>query len=185
MLNTDLLKIEFLSQYEQEELANYEADLRIQLLANNESVSILEKLASLCFFKKNYEKAIYFFKKLISLDMTNANWYGFLGYVYYEQEEYKKAIGCLEKQIELSPNSPFVYFLLGNAYSCLGKIREAAWFYELAIFLDFDIYGAHLDFAKKYEMMGKKEKALSEYILAYEIDPRDAKIKEKIDALSK
>lgn len=185
MLNTDLLKIEFLSQYKENELEDYEANLRLQLLENSESVSIIEKLAFLCFFKKNYEKAIYFFKKLIFLDVTNENWYGFLGYVYYEQEDYKKAIPYLEKQIELSPHSPFVCFLLGNSYSCLGKIREATWFYELAIFLDFDIYGAHLDFARKYEKMGKKEKALSEYILAYEIDPRDVKIKEKINALSK
>lgn len=185
MLNTDLLKIEFLRQYTQEELENYEASLRMQLLEKAESVSLIEKLASLCFFKKNYEKAIYFFEKLIGLDSTNANWYGFLGYVYYEQEEYKKAIPYFKKQMELSPHSPFICFLLGNSYSCLGNIRDAAWFYELAIFLDFDIYGAHLDFARKYEKMGKLKKALSEYILAYEIDPRDSKIKEKIEALSK
>ena len=79
----------------------------------------------------------------------------------------------------------FVYFLLGNAYSRAGMIKEAIESYEFAIFLDFDMYTAHLDFAKKYEDMGRKEKSLKEYIAAYEIDSRDASIKEKIDILYK
>ena len=54
---------------------------------------------------------------------------------------------------------------------------------HFAIFLDLDIYKAHLDFAVKYEEMGREKRALKEYIAAYEIDPRDVKIKEKIDIL--
>jgi len=184
MLNTDLLKVKFLSKYTEQELEDYEADLRIKLLAGKNTISVMAKLASLCFFKKDYETAVYFFEKLMKLDVTNGNWPGFLAYVYYEEEKYKKAIPYFEKSVDLSPNSPFIYFLLGNSYSRLGKIKEATWCYELAIFLDFDIYGAHVDFAKKYEKMGQKEKALEEYILAYEIDPRDRKIRKKIEALS-
>lgn len=184
MLNTDLLKVKFLSKYTEQALEDYEADLRMKLLVGKNTVSSMAKLASLCFFKKDYDMAVYFFEKLMKLDATNGNWPGFLAYVYYEQEKYKKAIPYFEKSVDLSPNSPFIYFLLGNSYSRLGKIKEATWCYELAIFLDFDIYGAHVDFAKKYEKMGQKEKALEEYILAYEIDPRDKKIRKKIDALS-
>ena len=49
--------------------------------------------------------------------------------------------------------------------------------------MDLDIYSAHLDFAKEYEFLGRYKKALNEYIAAYEIDPRDKDIKEKIKYL--
>ena len=62
-------------------------------------------------------------------------------------------------------------------------IKDAINSYDFAIFLDLDIYTAHLDFAKKYEAIGQKEKALKEYIIAYEIDPRDKKIAEDIARL--
>jgi Tfp pilus assembly protein PilF len=64
-------------------------------------------------------------------------------------------------------------------------IKEAIESYEFAIFLDFDMYTAHLDFAKKYEDMGRNEKALEEYRAAYEIDARESWIKDKMDILYK
>ena len=43
-----------------------------------------------------------------------------------------------------------------------------------------DIYKAHIDFAQKYEKMGLLDRALKEYIIAYEIDPREKIVGEKI-----
>lgn len=77
-----------------------------------------------------------------------------------------------------------MYFLLGNAYSRIGEIKEAIHCYDLAIFLDLDMYQAHIDFAKKYEAMGRLEKALREYKAAFEIDPRDGEINKKIQELN-
>ena len=48
-----------------------------------------------------------------------------------------------------------IFFLLGNAYSRAGKIMEAITSYDFAIFLDLDIYKAHIDFAEKYEKIQK------------------------------
>lgn len=77
---------------------------------------------------------------------------------------------------------PFVYFLLGNVYSRIGNIVEAIKCYDLSIFSEDDI---HIDFGKKYEEIGSLDRALKEYKTAYEIDPRDKKILEKISELSK
>lgn len=62
MLNTDLLKVKFLSKYTEQALEDYEADLRMKLLVGKNAVSIMAKLASLCFFKKDYDMAVYFLK---------------------------------------------------------------------------------------------------------------------------
>ena len=108
---------------------------------------------------------------------------GFLGYLNYELGNYTKSIQYFNMFLDNKPGDAFVYFLLGNAYSRAGKIVEAINSYDFAIFLDLDIYSAHLDFAKEYEFLGRNKKALNEYIAAYEIDPRDKEIKEKIKYL--
>ena len=40
-----------------------------------------------------------------------------------------------------------------------------------------------MDFAKKYEAIGQKQRALKEYVIAYEIDPREKNIINKINEL--
>ena len=92
-----------------------------------------------------------------------------------------KAEENLNKALELSQLEPFVLFLLGNIYSRRGRISEAVDCYETAIFLDFDMYVAHIDFARKYEHMGRHKKALREYKAALEIDSRDEGLLEKIN----
>ena len=105
----------------------------------------------------------------------------FLGYLYYENEDLDKAEENLNKALDVrTEDEPFVLFLLGNIYSRKGKISEAVDCYELAIFLDFDMYIAHIDFARKYEHMGRHQKALEEYKAAFRIDSRDEGLIEKI-----
>ena len=106
-----------------------------------------------------------------------------MGYLNYELGNYTKSIKYFNMFLDNKPGDAFVYFLLGNAYSRAGKIVEAINSYDFAIFLDLDIYSAHLDFAREYEFLGRYKKALNEYIAAYEIDPRDKEIKEKIKYL--
>jgi tetratricopeptide repeat protein len=96
-----------------------------------------------------------------------------------------KAEENLNKSLEISQLEPFVLFLLGNIYSRRGRISEAVDCYETAIFLDFDMYVAHIDFARKYEHMGRHKKALREYKAALEIDSRDEGLLEKINYIEK
>ena len=96
-----------------------------------------------------------------------------------------KAEENLNKSLEISQMEPFVLFLLGNIYSRRGRISEAVDCYETAIFLDFDMYVAHIDFARKYEHMGRHKKALREYKAALEIDSRDEGLLEKINYIEK
>ena len=103
-----------------------------------------------------------------------------MGYLYYENEQLGKAENNLNRALEISAMEPFVLFLLGNVYARKGKISEAVDCYDLALFLDFDMYVAHIDFARKYEHMGRHKRALREYKAAYEIDSRDEGLIEKI-----
>ena len=128
-----------------------------------EDIDALQTLASTYHALKENEKAIEIYEKLVRLKPEDHEIRAFLGYLYYENEELDKAEENLNKALELSQLEPFVLFLLGNIYSRRGRISEAVDCYETAIFLDFDMYVAHIDFARKYEHMGRHKKALREY----------------------
>ena len=152
-----------------------------KVIKNPDDVDALQTLASTYHALKENEKAIEIYEKLVRLKPQDHEIRAFLGYLYYENEELDKAEENLNKSLEISQLEPFVQFLLGNIYSRRGRISEAVDCYETAIFLDFDIYVAHIDFARKYEHMGRHKKALKEYKAALEIDSRDEGLIEKIN----
>ena len=179
-----MLRTEIFRKYKKnEDLDKKEIDLRMELLLEPEKKETLKELAILEYNKKEYEAAKVIFKKLIELEPKNGEIYGFLGFINYELEEYDESIENFNKAISLMDDGTFVYFLLGNAYSRAGMIVEATKCYDIAIFKNLDIYNAHIDFGQKYEDMGCERRALKEYVAAYEIDPRDKKLKEKIESL--
>ena len=184
-MEKNILKTEIFNQLDIEKLLKREEEIRILLLGNPNDLNLLRELAIILYHKGDYSKAIKVYKKVIEYNNDKAEGFAFLGHLFYENEENLKAIKAFEKSLDIDPDVAFVHFLLGNAYSRAGRIMEAITSYDFAIFLDFDIYKAHIDFAEKYEKMGLLERALREYTVAYEIDPRDKKIGEKINTIKK
>ncbi len=181
-MGKDLFTTEIFAQFDPEFLSSAEENLRYELLSNPKDNKKLEQLATLLYHKRDYDGAINLYLKIIDNDET-ARKYAFLGYLYFEKDDYQNAISYFEKSLDIDPKNAFVYFLLGNSYSRIGRVIHAVTNYDLAIFLNFDIYKAHVDFAQKYEQMGLFQRALKEYIIAYEIDPRNKEIKNKIESL--
>ena len=165
------------------ELLDQEQEVRFELLTKANDIENLEKLGTILFYKRDCEGALEIYEKLRVLGKKDSETIGFLGYLNYELGNYTRSIKYFNAFLDKKPGDAFIYFLLGNAYSRAGKIIEAINSYDFAIFLDLDIYSAHLDFAKEYEYLGRYKKSLNEYIAAYEIDPRDKEIKEKIEYL--
>ena len=148
---------------------------------NPDDTEVLQTLASIYHALKENDKAIEIYEKLVKLEPEKSENWAFLGYLYYENEELERAEENFNKALDVSTkDEPFILFLLGNIYSRKGKISEAVDCYDLAIFLDFDMYIAHIDFARKYEHMGRHKKALEEYKAAFRIDSRDEGLIEKI-----
>lgn len=182
MLRKKILKRKNISK---EDLLKQEQEIRFKLLSKPNDIKSLEELATILFSKRDCEGSLEIYEKLIKLGKKDIETIGFIGYLCFELGDYASGVKYLNKFLDKKPDDAFVYFLLGNVYSRAGKIIEAINSYDFAIFLDFDIYNAHLDFAKEYEFLGRDKRALNEYIAAYEIDPRDKVIKEKIDYLKK
>ncbi|MCX5773353.1 MAG: hypothetical protein NTX05_01890, partial [Fusobacteria bacterium] len=153
--------------------------------AYDENIHYLQEIGVANYYQKMDKEALEIFKKLKRLEPTDEDIVAFLGFLYYENQLYYDAIRELNHSLDLNPRQPFVYFILGNTYSRVGNIKQAVENYEFSIFLDLDIYNAHMDFARKYERMGRFERAIKEYEYAHEIDPRDEYVLRKIAELSK
>ena len=179
----NLFKTDIFTEFELEDLKQKEIELRYELLIDSKNNDKLEDLAIVLYHKRDYDGAIELYEKVIERDQDRlAEKYAFLGYLHFENDNYQDAIELFEKSLDLNPY-PFVFFLLGNAYSRIGEVIKAVKNYDLAIFMNFDIYQAHLNFAKRYETINRFRRALKEYTIAYEIDPRNKEIKSKIDEI--
>lgn len=180
MLKTKIfMEIDTLKDIEEQEI-----DIRSELLMEPNNIKLLKKLGALLYFKQETSEAIKIYKKIIEIEGERADNLGYLGYLYYEKNCFEKAKEYLNKALDKEPDTPFIYFLLGNTYSHTGEIEEAIRAFDLAFLLDFDIASAHLEFAIKYERMGRYKRALREYIAANE-QGVDEDIEEKIKELEK
>ena len=165
----------------EDELAKNEEDLK----NDSNNIELLQNIAAIYHALRKNVKAIEIYDKIVNLRPRDHEMKAFLGYLYYENEELEEAEKHLNESLNLNPMEPFVLFLLGNIYSRRGDVVKAIDNYEFAIFLDFDIYTAHIDFARKYEHMGRHKRALEEYRAAYDIDSRDDALLDKMEYLEK
>ena len=165
----------------EDELAKNEEDLK----NDSNNIELLQNIAAIYHALRKNVKAIEIYDKIVNLRPRDHEMKAFLGYLYYENEELEEAEKHLNESININPMEPFVLFLLGNIYSRRGDVVQAIDNYEFAIFLDFDIYTAHIDFARKYEHMGRHKRALEEYRAAYDIDSRDDALLDKMEYLEK
>ena len=165
----------------EDELAKNEEDLK----NDSNNIELLQNVAAIYHALRKNVKAIEIYDKIVNLRPRDHEMKAFLGYLYYENEELEEAEKHLNESLNLNPMEPFVLFLLGNIYSRRGDVVKAIDNYEFAIFLDFDIYTAHIDFARKYEHMGRHKRALEEYRAAYDIDSRDDALLDKMEYLEK
>lgn len=155
--------------------------LEDKLSVDKDNVEYLKELAGIYHAYKKNSKAIEIYEKLSELKPNDHEILAFLGYLYYENENLYLAECCFRRSLDISAEEPFVLFLLGNICSRKGRIIDAITYYDRAIFLDFDIITAHVDFGRKYEHMGRHEKAYKEYLAAYNLDQSDIDLKEKIE----
>ena len=165
----------------EDELAKNEEDLK----NDSNNIELLQNIAAIYHALRKNVKAIEIYDKIVNLRPRDHEMKAFLGYLYYENEELEEAEKHLNESLNLNPMEPFVLFLLGNIYSRRGDVVKAIDNYEFAIFLDFDIYTAHIEFARKYEHMGRHKRALEEYRAAYDIDSRDDALLDKMEYLEK
>ncbi len=84
--------------------------------------------------KHNFDQALAYYKKAISLDSTFADAYFGIGGIYYEKGDYKSEVMYYEKGATLAvPNDYEAISTLGSAYEDEGRFDDAIKMYKKAI----------------------------------------------------
>ena len=124
--------------------------------------------------KKEFDKAIEDYTKLIEFDPKHAFAYHNRGYAYERIEKYDKAIEDYTKSIELEPKHAFAYRSRGDAYERIEKYDKAIEDYTKSIELDPSDAFVYRSRGYAYKKIEKYDKAIEDYTKLIELDPSDA-----------
>ncbi|HKQ05456.1 MAG TPA: tetratricopeptide repeat protein [Blastocatellia bacterium] len=85
------------------------------------------------------DEAIATLKRVIDLDLDNAEAYLELGLAYFEQQDYRQALKVLRVAAGLWPSSGLIHYHLGLAYHALGDQAGVSSIHGALIIIDPDM----------------------------------------------
>jgi len=97
--------------------------------------------------KRNWNKAIEFYQKALSIDNKYADAYEGLGGVYYEKGEYDLEVSNYEKAVLIDRKNDEYLYVLGTAYEDVGQYDNAKKAYSMALSIKPDDKDTLHDFA--------------------------------------
>ena len=121
--------------------------------------------------KREYDKAIEYYKKVMSLDDKYLDAYLDLGIIYYDQGQYDLEVENFLKATQLDQNNYDAYFYLGTAYEDKGLYDEAIVAYERALEIKPDDKDSLYYLSFLYILTGEKTKAFKLVPKLRELNP--------------
>ena len=89
-----------------------------------------------------YDKAIYYYNKVIEIDPLHKMAYNMLAYGYEQTGDFEKSIWAINKYISLAPDEPNPYDTRADLYAYNGKIDQAIESYKKAVQIKPDFYAS-------------------------------------------
>ncbi len=133
--------------------------------------------------ERKYHDAERICQKAILQNKTHPYPRNILGRIYFDQEMYEKAYINFKKAIELAPEFIPGYSNLGAVCFTIGKKAQSIMYFNKAISLNEDSFGAHYGLAIVYQSAGNNALALDEYSRSYELDSSKRSLLEIIGKL--
>ena len=110
--------------------------------------------------KKEYDKAIEYYKRSIAIDNKYVDAYIDLGISYYKKGLYDEELKALKKAIQLNPNNSDAYYYLALAYEDKGLYNLAIAAYKKVLEIKPNDKDAIYQLGILYIVQGEKNKAL-------------------------
>ncbi len=123
------------------------------------------------FYGKNYDKAMFYFKKTKSLFPNYDRLYNNLGIIYFNMGDFKNAEENYKKAIYLNPNRPETYNNIGSLYIETGKYNDAIPYLLKCIEISPSFYIAYFNLGMAYYLKGDYKKAKEYFKKTLEIKP--------------
>ncbi|NER36118.1 MAG: serine protease [Oscillatoria sp. SIO1A7] len=119
----------------------------------------------------NYERAIEYFNKAISLNPNYADAYNDRGRAYRRRGSHERAIENFERAISLNPNHAEAYNNRGFAYSDLRSYERAIADFNQAISIKPDYALAYNNRGRAYRLQENYERAIADFNQAIRLNP--------------
>ena len=124
-----------------------------------------------CFFKGDYDSAIYYFNRAISLDTNKAESYNYRGLAYYNKKKYDAALVDYDSALIINPIYSGAYANRGNAYFKMNNARKALVDYDKSIALDSSNSLAFRYRGIIYLQKNKYDSAILDFTRVIQIEP--------------
>lgn len=142
-------------------------------------------LGEIYYYKKNYEKALNYYKMLLNTEQAKSDIFYKIGYCYYKLKNYSEALNYFEKAEQLGYIDENLFINLGFIYAQNNNIKSAINAYKKAINLNNFNYQSHNNLGVLYAKIKKYDLALEEFKLALKLNPNEIQTIENIKRLYK
>ena len=124
--------------------------------------------------KRQLEKAIYAFQRVLAIKPDDADAHNNMGNVLNEQGKLEEAIAAYNKALTINPNYAQAYNNMGNVLKAQEKLEEAIAAYNNALTIDPAYVQAYNNMGNALKYQGKLDEAAEAYNKAVSINPNYA-----------
>jgi anaphase-promoting complex subunit 3 len=136
--------------------------------------------------QEKYEQAIQYFKSAININSRSSVLYTYLGMTHFHNQQPKEALDSFAIAEKMDPNNPLNKYQKATVLISLDKLQEA-----LTVLEDLHVRvpkeaPIHVLMGKIYKRLGNKEKALTHFNKAIDLNPKEINlVKSLIDRLER
>ncbi len=138
--------------------------------------------------KKDYDEAIKYFQKAVSLKPESERAHNFLGLVHFMKKNYKIAEAEFSKSIFLNSKYSPAYSNLGNVYLKFNNLSKAEEYYKKAIELEPERPSPYYSLGNLLLSLGRMDEGMTYLLRGFQIDPefmeRETTLKTELTELS-
>lgn len=172
MINNLLQKA--ISLHKQQRFIEAEEKYNEILEIDNQNIDAVHFLGLIKFEKKDFEKAIIFFKKAISLNKKIPAFYNNLGLVFKEIKKYDDANICFENALSLDDKNIIAINNLGVICAFTNNHEKAIYYFDKVIDLDPTFYDAFNNKALSLYEIKKYQEAVDNFSKVINVKPEQA-----------
>jgi tetratricopeptide (TPR) repeat protein len=136
--------------------------------------------------QEKYDQSIAYFKRALQINSQSSVLMTYLGMAHNNNKQVTQALACFEKAEKMDPHNPLNKYQKANVLMVLNKLHEALKVLEnLSINVPREA-PIHIMIGKINKKLGDKDKALSHFNIAMDLDPKDSNmVKSLIDKIDK
>ena len=165
---------ELIDLYNSEKLDIVEKKV-VELIKKNPKSFVLYNLfGTILVDKKNFNQALFNYKKSLEIKPDYAEGHNNLGIAFYKLGKFYESINSYQRAIKIKPNFSKAYNNLGLAYKELEKFTESINSYKQAIKINPEYAEAHNNLGVTLKQLGELNESANNYQKAIKINPKYA-----------